>query len=71
MEVFVNSYTEGVSFILECLQVLIFFSAFVSCARVRVRVFAGVCVCSCAFPGRTAVYSCINRSWSLVQSLEF
>lgn len=38
MEVFVNSYTEGVSFILECLQVLIFF-------------FFGIrflCACACA-----------------------
>lgn len=46
MEVFVNSYTGGVSFLLECLQglglfIFIFFFGICSvCARV------GVCVCA-------------------------
>lgn len=72
MEVFVNSSTGGVSFLLGCLQVWVsFFSAFVflcacACACVRGCVRVLVCVA-----GRTAVYPCTNRSWSLVQSLEF
>lgn len=73
---FVNSYTGGVSFLLECLQGLVsfLFIAFVvglclgvcGCAWVCTR---GACACVCP-AGCTAVYSCINWSWSLVQSLE-
>lgn len=54
MEVFVNSYTGGVSFLLECLQglgffIFIFFFGICSvCARVGVRVCArGVRVLAC------------------------
>lgn len=46
MEVFVNSYTEGVSFILGCLQVLISFFRHSFPVRVCVCVRSRVCACA-------------------------
>lgn len=84
MAVFVDSYAGGVSFLQEWLQlwglvriIIIIFICFFFLGICLVWVCVGVRGCArggaCArgrSPGRTAVYSCINWSWSLVQSLE-
>lgn len=62
MEVFVNSYTGGVSFLLECLQVLVLFMinlflAFVWCAR--------VCGCAWVCTRGVRVLACVLRDAAL------